>query len=95
MLKNLAFVLVVAFLAMTTAQAQEKPAPKKEAKTMAAKCDHKTGEACPKCDAKAKEAKKECCGGEAKKEGSSGEAKKDCCKDGGEKDCCKKEGEKE
>lgn len=60
-MKNIALVLMVAFLAMTTVQAQEKPAEKKEAKTMAGKCEHKTGEKCTKCEAKCKEAKKSCC----------------------------------
>jgi hypothetical protein len=60
-MKKIALVLMVAFLAMTTLQAQEKPAAKKEAKTMAGKCEHKKGEKCTKCEAKGKEAKKDCC----------------------------------
>jgi hypothetical protein len=64
-MKKIALVLLVAFLAMTTVQAQEKPVKeKKVTKTMAAKCEHKKGEKCSncsKCEDKGKEAKKDGC----------------------------------
>jgi hypothetical protein len=61
-MKKIALVLMVAFLAMTTVQAQEKPVKeKKVTKTMAAKCEHKKGEKCSKSENKGKEAKKDCC----------------------------------
>jgi hypothetical protein len=59
-MKKIALVLMVVFLAMTTVQAQEKPVEKKEAKTMAGKCEQKKGEKCSKCEEKCKEAKKSC-----------------------------------